>query len=60
MFATARFSIRFFDADTATAPERPVRRKSPVFIGDAVQPWGPDTLLLDLMRRDAESDTDQS
>lgn len=28
--------------------------RSPVFIGDAVIPWGAETLLLKLLREDAE------
>ena len=37
------------------------KRAAPVFIGDAVQPCGGETLLLALLRREAgERDTDQS
>lgn len=59
MFATA---ISFFwsspTAPAATQPE-PKRRPSPIFIGDAVQPWGRETLLLAVLRRDAEDAEDQ-
>lgn len=59
MFATA---VSFFwpaaDASAATQPE-PRRRPSPIFIGDAVQPWGRETLLLAVLRRDAEDAEDQ-
>ncbi|MCV3271627.1 hypothetical protein [Roseobacter sinensis] len=54
MFASA---ISLFwsipDARGATGPA-PRRRPSPIFIGDAVQPWGRETLLLEILRRDAE------
>lgn len=43
--------------DTAPAPRK--RRPSPVFIGDAVQPWGTETLLLEVLRRDAREQDDQ-
>lgn len=36
-------------------PAPPKNRSGPVFIGDAVQPWGEDTMLLALLRRDAEN-----
>ncbi|WP_300033458.1 hypothetical protein [uncultured Roseobacter sp.] len=58
MFATA-FLPFFTDArDSATAPPRRVRKAPPLFIGDAVQPWAGETLLLSLLREDAaDSDT---
>lgn len=37
-----------------SAPEPPGKRPGPIFIGDAVQPWGAETMLLAVMRRDAE------
>ncbi|TMV06835.1 hypothetical protein FGK63_11980 [Ruegeria sediminis] len=37
------------DAETATGPP-PEPLRAPVFIQDAVTPWGPDTLLLALWR----------
>ncbi|WP_142638682.1 hypothetical protein [Ruegeria faecimaris] len=39
-------------ADTATDPQRTPLR-APVFIHDAVTPWGPETLLLKLLRDQA-------
>jgi hypothetical protein len=41
-------------SDTATGPEPKPRRSTPVFIGDAIQPLGRNTVLLEIMRRDAE------
>jgi hypothetical protein len=32
----------------------PEKRAAPVFIGDAIQPFGGETLLLALLRRDAD------
>ncbi|WP_295311442.1 hypothetical protein [Roseobacter sp.] len=43
-----------------TAPARQPRKSTPVFIGDAVQPLGRDTLLLEIIRRDAQAEKDQS
>jgi hypothetical protein len=40
-------------AKDATAPEPPRRRSAPLFIGDATQPFGQDTLLLKIIRDDA-------
>lgn len=45
-------------AQTATAPER-APRKAPVFIADAVTPFGGETLLLSLLRAQAWRDEDQ-
>ncbi|WP_300059127.1 hypothetical protein [uncultured Roseobacter sp.] len=54
MFASA---VSFFwplnETQATTQPEEK-RRAAPVFIGDAVQPFGQDTLLLAILRRDAE------
>lgn len=42
--------------DTATtAPERP-KRRPPVFIHDAITPWNGETMLLALLRQQAETD----
>jgi len=41
--------------ETETAPEPPRRYRGPVFIGDAVVPWGAETLLLARLRQDAEA-----
>ena len=40
------------EAPVATGPE-PRPRRSPVFIHDAVTPWGGETLLLSLLRAQA-------
>ncbi|WP_170411649.1 hypothetical protein [Ruegeria atlantica] len=45
------------DADTATGPE-PKPMRAPVFIHDAVTPWGSETMLLKLLREQA-SDQDE-
>lgn len=39
----------------ATRPERP-RRRSPLFLTDAITPWRDETLLLALLRADREGD----
>ncbi|WP_170370266.1 hypothetical protein [Ruegeria arenilitoris] len=41
-----------FEAQATSGPE-PQLRPAPVFIQDAVTPWGPDTLLLKLLRDQA-------
>ncbi|MGD9294225.1 MAG: hypothetical protein PVI41_05015 [Roseobacter sp.] len=53
MFADALSSFWPAPAREDTAPEPRARRASPVFIGDAVRPWGQDTMLLHILRRDA-------
>ncbi|MES0825750.1 hypothetical protein [Ruegeria sp. SCP11] len=40
------------DSDAATGPERKPMR-APIFIHDAVTPWGQETLLLKLLREQA-------
>lgn len=44
--------------DTTTGPERKPLR-SPVFIHDAVTPWGRETLLLALWREQQARDQDE-
>ncbi|WP_170391266.1 hypothetical protein [Ruegeria arenilitoris] len=41
-----------FEAQATSGPE-PQPRPAPVLIQDAVTPWGPDTLLLKLLRDQA-------
>ena len=43
------------DAPAATGP-KPARRSGPVFIHDAVTPWLGETVLLALLRQQAEDD----
>jgi hypothetical protein len=43
-------------ARAATTPEPPRKRLTPIFIGDAVQPWAGETMLLAILRQDAEGD----
>jgi hypothetical protein len=45
--------------EAATGPEPGPRRTTPVFIGDAVHPWGRETLLLEIIRRDEARRADQ-
>ncbi len=56
-------AVSFFwpmsDAPATTRPERR-RQPGPIFIGDAVQPWGQDTLLLAVLLRDVRDAGDQS
>ena len=42
------------------APDRPRKRSAPIFIGDSVQPFAGETLLLSILRADgiADHDTD--
>ncbi|MEM1353061.1 MAG: hypothetical protein AAGF27_12005 [Pseudomonadota bacterium] len=46
---------------TDSAPQPPRKYRGPIFIGDAVMPWGRETLLLALLREDANAaeDADQ-
>ncbi|MGA9435358.1 MAG: hypothetical protein WBV62_14085 [Roseobacter sp.] len=53
MFANARSFFWATEPREVTAPEPPKKRPTPVFIGDAVQPWGGETLLLSILRDDA-------
>jgi len=54
---TAHFSDFWFrprseTAGTKSGPERR-RHRGPIFISDAVVPWGRETVLLDRLRKDA-------
>lgn len=40
------------DTDTTTGPP-PKPRRAPVFIHDAITPWGDETMLLKLLRAQA-------
>jgi hypothetical protein len=53
MFATALSSFWSSPAreDTASGPSE--KRPTPLFIGDAVHPWGSETMLLSILRSDA-------
>lgn len=57
---TATFSAfwGFSTSEKTTAPA-PAKRTGPVFIGDAVQPWGRETMLLAIMRKDRDAQDDQ-
>lgn len=52
MLAAALSSFWFAPAQEDTAPAPRSRSAAPVFIGDALQPWGHDTMLLHILRRD--------
>lgn len=43
-----------------TAPDPSKPRPAPVFIGDAVQPWGGETMLLAILRAQAEDETSRN
>lgn len=54
MLSAALSGFWSLPAREETSPEPPRKRPGPIFIGDAVQPWGAETMLLAVMRRDAE------
>ncbi|AVL53752.1 hypothetical protein CEP88_14835 [Roseobacter denitrificans] len=58
MFATSLSHFWSMPARTTAAPEPPRKRSGPVFIGDAVQPWGGETLLLALLRKEVSKRAD--
>lgn len=63
MLTATLSALPWFGNDPArsdTASVSPERLRSPVFIGDAVQPFGQETLLLFLMRKAAQEEPDQS
>lgn len=55
MLAAALTSIWGTLPGTDTAPEPPCRYRGPIFIGDAVIPWGAETLLLARLREDVRA-----
>lgn len=59
MFAAALNSFWAVDTVKREKPARPKRLSTPVFIGDAVQPWNGQTMLLEIIRRDADRLTTQ-
>ncbi len=60
MFASVFFPAWTLPERDRTTPAGQPRKSTPVFIGDAVQPLGGDTLLLEIIRRDAQAEKDQS
>lgn len=60
MIATARAFFWPVPPAADTAPEPTTERHPPVFIGDAVQPWAGETVLLAILREAALRDLDQS
>ena len=54
MFAATFSAFWTAPAKDRTAPEPPRKRPAPVFIGDAVQPWQGETMLLALLRAGSE------
>lgn len=57
MDSTANFSDfwiwrRTYSSTTRSGPEHR-RYRGPIFISDAVVPWGRETILLDRLRKDA-------
>jgi len=59
MFASALSSLWVSPRREDTASEPPKKRPTPLFIGDAVQPWGGETMLLSILRRDALRDDEK-
>jgi len=53
MFASALSSFWASPLREDVAPEPPKKRPTPLFIGDAVQPWGGETMLLSILRDEA-------
>ncbi|WP_282129039.1 hypothetical protein [Roseobacter litoralis] len=60
MFATSLSHLWSIPARDTTKPEPPRKSAGPVFIGDAVQPWGSETLLLALLREEASKRMDDA
>ena len=60
MFANALTSFWPAAPRADAVPDKPRKRPPPIFIGDAVQPWAGETLLLTLLREAALRDLDQS
>lgn len=56
MISDARFFFWPVSAPDRAAEQPPARRPSPVFIGDAIQPWGSETLLLSILQREQKDD----
>lgn len=56
MMSDARFFFWPVSAPDRAAEQPPARRPSPVFIGDAIQPWGSDTLLMSILQREQKDD----
>ncbi|WP_299408340.1 hypothetical protein [uncultured Roseobacter sp.] len=55
MFTSAlSFFWPTFSLERAAA-KPPQPRPAPIFIGDAVQPWGGETMLLQILRHEAET-----
>ena len=54
MFAAPFWTFWTLPARSDTQPAAPERRAPPVFIGDAVQPWAGETMLLSLLRQEAQ------
>ena len=60
MFANALSNFWPVTAPVEATVQPPTKRHPPIFIGDAVQPWAGETLLLTLLREAALRDLDQS
>jgi hypothetical protein len=56
MFANALTSFWALGPKEKAVPEPPGKRPAPVFIGDAVQPWAGETMLLSVLRQQAEDE----
>ncbi|MEE4187394.1 MAG: hypothetical protein V2I76_02965 [Roseobacter sp.] len=60
MFANALTSFWSLTVKEHAAPQPPCKRPAPVFIGDAVQPWAGETMLLSVLRQQAEDENARS
>lgn len=58
MFALFIPPFALFSTRTAAAPEPQCKRTQPLFIGDAVQPFGQETVLLHLLREEQRAKDD--
>jgi hypothetical protein len=60
MLAALWTPVWFSRSDTKDITAQPKPRPSPVFIGDAMQPWDGGTMLLDILRRDQKCTEDDT
>ncbi|MFK7869791.1 MAG: hypothetical protein AB8B58_11175 [Roseobacter sp.] len=60
MFAAMFPTVWLPDVTKSATGPTPPRRSTPVFIGDTTLPYGRDTMLLEIMRKDEAARGDQS
>ncbi|MDW3223266.1 MAG: hypothetical protein R8G34_10330 [Paracoccaceae bacterium] len=56
MFASTLSFFWPLSTPDRSAQKPPAPRPSPVFIGDAVQPWGQETMLLSILQNAQKED----